>query len=387
MRISFQSFSFCSFLSFPSTEVTGDLVAPHISPATTSSTRTKPSIRPLSLSFLNMMWQASLSIFLPVLLPGALAATTYDMVKEFSGSTFFDGWNFYGKFDNLTNGDAIFVTSSVAKSSKLAYVDSTTNRAIIKVDNTTKVALSDKRNTVRISTQDEIGVGSVWIADMYHVPYGVWPAFWSQAPNWPTGGEIDTFEHWNMELHNEMTLHTNPGCQQVSPAQTSTVVNSTDCSFSSNSNAGCGVMDPNDSSYGAKFAAAQGGVFITEFAESGISVWFFNRTSIPTSISSNSSSFSIADLGTPVANWPTGGCAIDTFFKPQNLIFDITLCGDAAGNKAVFAQTCSGICYDDYVVGDGSNYNNAYFDVASVRVYSVAGTTKATLRPSSWAAD
>jgi hypothetical protein len=40
----------------------------------------------------------------------------------------------------------------------------------------------------------------------------------------------------------------------------------------------------------------------------------------------------------------------------------------------VFAQTCSGICYDDYVVGNGSAYNNAYFDVASVRVYSVAGT-------------
>jgi hypothetical protein len=309
-------------------------------------------------------------------MPGVLAATTYDMVKEYSGATFFDDWNFYGKFDNLTNGDAIFVTSSVASSSKLAYVDSATNRAIIKVDNTSTVAFNDKRNTVRISSKDEVGVGSVWIADMYHVPYGcsVWPAFWSQAPNWPTGGEIDTFEHWNMELHNQMTLHTDPGCNQVSPVQTSTIINSTDCSHLDNSNAGCGVMDPNDSSYGAKFAAAQGGVFITEFAESGISVWFFNRSSIPTSITSNASSFSTSDLGTPVANWPTAGCAIDTYFKPQNLIFDITLCGDAAGNSAVFAQTCPGICYDDYVVGNGSVYNNAYFDVASVRVYSVAGS-------------
>jgi hypothetical protein len=92
-----------------------------------------------------------------------------------------------------------------------------------------------------------------------------------------------------------------------------------------------------------------------------------------------------------VANWPTAGCAIDTYFKAQHLIFDITLCGgtplpqsmppcttkaliDAAGNSAVFAQTCPGVCYTDYVVGNGSVYNNAYFDVASVRVYSVAGT-------------
>jgi hypothetical protein len=60
--------------------------------------------------------------------------------------------------------------------------------------------------------------------------------------------EIDTFEHWNMELHNQMTLHTDPGCNQVSAVQTSKVVNSTDCSNLDNSNAGCGVMDPNDSS-------------------------------------------------------------------------------------------------------------------------------------------
>ncbi|KAJ7223881.1 glycoside hydrolase family 16 protein [Mycena haematopus] len=341
------------------------------------------------------MRSSSSLALLSALLPITSAVTTYDMVKEYSGSSFFEGWDFYGHFDNLTNGDAIFVTSSVASSSKLAYVDPTTNRAIIKVDNTSTVALDDKRNTVRISSQDQVGVGSVWIADMYHVPFGcsVWPAFWSQAPNWPTGGEIDTFEHWNMELHNEMTLHTDPGCNQVAPVQTSTVINSTDCSNLDNSNAGCGVMDPNDSSYGAKFAAAQGGVFITEFAESGISVWFFNRSSIPTSISSNSSSFSTSDLGTPVANWPTAGCAIDTYFKPQNLIFDITLCGDAAGAPTVFAQTCSGICYDDYVVGNGSVYNNAYFDVASVRVYSVAGSntlvqgsSSAGFRASRWVA-
>lgn len=56
------------------------------------------------------------------------------------------------------------MTSSVASSSKLAYVDSTTNRAIIKVDNTSTVASNDKRNTVRIASQDEFEVGSIWIA-------------------------------------------------------------------------------------------------------------------------------------------------------------------------------------------------------------------------------
>lgn len=42
-----------------------------------------------------------------------------------------------------------------------------------KVDNTSTVAWNDKRNTVRISSNDYFEVGSLWIADMYHVPYGV----------------------------------------------------------------------------------------------------------------------------------------------------------------------------------------------------------------------
>ena len=47
----------------------------------------------------------------------------------------------------------------------------------MKVDNTTAVPFNDKRNTVRISTKDRFAVGSVWIADMLHVPFGVNQAF------------------------------------------------------------------------------------------------------------------------------------------------------------------------------------------------------------------
>jgi hypothetical protein len=63
----------------------------------------------------------------------------------------------------------------VAASSHLAYVDPSTNHAIIKVDNTSTVPYNQKRNTVRISTNDKFSVGSVWTVDMLHVPYGVRP--------------------------------------------------------------------------------------------------------------------------------------------------------------------------------------------------------------------
>lgn len=189
-----------------------------------------------------------------------------------------------------------------------------------------------------------------------------------------------------------MGLHTESGCTQVSPVQSSTLINSTDCDYNTNSNEGCIVTNPTTKSYGADFASAGGGVFITEFAEDGISyvnswnrrifwsdvvfcrIWFYSRSDIPSAITSNSSSIDTSDFGTPVANWPSGGCTVDTFFEAQNLIFDITLCGDFAGATSVFSETCTGVCYNDWVIGDASAYDNAYFDVASVRVFSKTGS-------------
>lgn len=48
---------------------------------------------------------------------------------------------------------------------------------------------------------------------------------------------------------------------------------------------------------------------------------------------------------------------------------------DYAGNTNIFAETCTGVCYTDYVVGSGSNYDTAYFEVQYVRVYGSAEDT------------
>ncbi|KAF9046362.1 glycoside hydrolase family 16 protein [Panaeolus papilionaceus] len=303
-------------------------------------------------------------------------AATYDLTKEYSGSTFFNDWTFYNNFDNLTNGDAIFVSASVAASQQLAFVDPNTNHAIIKVDNTTNVPFNIKRNTVRITTNDSFSVGSVWTADILHVPFGcsVWPAWWSQAPTWPAGGEIDTFEGVNLMTNNQMGLHTLPGCTQTGQVQSSPLINSSDCSFQDNMNQGCITTDPNPGSFGAGFAQAGGGVFVTEFATTGISIWFFSRNNVPSALSSNASSIDTSTFGPPVGNWPSTTCSSSEFFSPQQLIFDITLCGDFAGAPSIFPQTCSGQCYQDFVVGSGANYATAFFEIASVRIFSATGT-------------
>jgi hypothetical protein len=43
---------------------------------------------------------------------------------------------------------------------------------------------------------------------------------------------------------------------------------------------------------------------------------------------------------------------------------------DFAGNANIFNETCSGNCYNDYVVGNGSSYATAYFEIGYVRVFS-----------------
>ena len=97
------------------------------------------------------------------------------------------------------------------------------------------------------------------------------------------GGEIDIFEGVNLATRNQMTLHTTSGCTQPqNVTQTGTQV-STNCDYSQIGNSGCTVQDSNTASYGAAFARAGGGVWVTEFAETGINIWFFSVRTLTTS--------------------------------------------------------------------------------------------------------
>ena len=98
------------------------------------------------------------------------------------------------------------------------------------------------------------------------------------------GGEIDIFEGVNLVTHNGMSLHTTPGCTQPQGVTQTGTQASTNCDYSQNSNSGCTVQDANTTSYGAAFAQAGGGVWVTEFAETGINIWFYSvRTLLPSS--------------------------------------------------------------------------------------------------------
>lgn len=128
------------------------------------------------------------------------------------------------------------------------------------------------------------------------------------------------------------------------------------------------MADSTNVSYGAGFAANGGGVWATELAASGISVWFFPRPSVPADLQNSSMIPDPSSWGTPSAHFSNSTCSIAEFFGEQQLVVDISLCGDWAGTTSVYGLTCSGTCTD--LVLDPTNYNNAYFEIRSVRVYT-----------------
>ncbi|KAH6911517.1 family 16 glycosyl hydrolase [Coprinopsis sp. MPI-PUGE-AT-0042] len=327
-------------------------------------------------------------------LPHLVEGAEYKLLKDYSGATFFDGWEFFDSPDILNHGDVEFIAAADAGNpqTSLAYIDPATNRAIVKVDNTTTVPLNGTRKSVRITTEEAYGFGSVFVADMYHLPYGcsIWSGFWSwnkaSGKSWPVGGEIDIFEAINMASRSQMGLHTLPGCSQPDVVeQLSTQVVFTDCAGEYGS--GCIVMNTDAASYGPPLNQGGGGVYVTEFVETGINIWFFARDKIPASITPDSKTIDTSTLGLPMGSWPASTCDFERYFKPQNLVIYITLCGDYAGHQFFTQNGCQGRCYEDFVLGEPSHYSEAYFDVASIRVFSVDGaepsSASSSLPPSS----
>ncbi|KAI0354274.1 hypothetical protein OH77DRAFT_1426345 [Trametes cingulata] len=324
----------------------------------------------------------------PVLLAASPALAAYNLVKNFSGTNFFNGWDFVDGFDNTTNGHVNYVPQANATADHLAFVNDA-GHAIIRLDNTSFVPFNFKRNSVKIVTHDFFPIGSVFLFDALHLPFGcsVWPSFWTMGPNWPHGGEIDIMEGVNKMTNDQMTLHADSGCVQAPNVQQLGTTNGADCSAGANSSIGCTVVETQPNSFGDGFNSHGGGVWAAQFDTSGIFIWFWNRSTIPADVSANGNSVDPSTWGTPSGAWPASSCNVSQFFTPQQLVIDITLCGDFAGQPNIYQQTCGGplgnstvdICYIDNVINNGtSDYANAFFEIQYVKVFS----TSAALAPS-----
>lgn len=289
----------------------------------------------------------------------------------YEGKTFFDDWTFYTGPDP-TNGLVNFLDHDDAFAQGLAYVQDD-GKVIMKGDNTTVLPVGTNRPSVRIQSNKSY-TGGLFILDLNRAPWGcgVWPAFWTLGANvtWPAGGEIDILEGVHDNVHNQVTWHTEPGCNlTASPSGqnnfTGTPVGQLDCDANINSNAGCGITDWSRVSYGEQFDAQGGGMYAMKWDETGIAVWYFYRVSLPQDILDG-----VPDPTTwvtPSALLSPDGCDPFKFFNNHAIVFDITFCGDWAGNTYATTPGCTGTCTDHLT--NPANFVNASWSINSLKVY------------------
>ena len=117
------------------------------------------------------MLSTTLLSLIPYFLSLLHSSSSYDLVREYSGQTFLDRWDFYGSWDNLTlgvlaristsifpffpftsilKGDVWWLDRASAFRENLAYVDQN-NRVIMKVDNVADIPFNEKRNSVIVT--------------------------------------------------------------------------------------------------------------------------------------------------------------------------------------------------------------------------------------------
>ncbi|PIL30890.1 hypothetical protein GSI_07059 [Ganoderma sinense ZZ0214-1] len=307
------------------------------------------------------------------------ASSPWKLAKSYQGNSFFDGWDFFTG-DDPTHGIVDYVDQGTAQSANLTEINSD-GHAIMRVDTTPTV--SGNRRSVRITTTYSY-TGGLVLLDAVHMPTGcgTWPAFWSNGPNWPAGGEIDIVEGVNDYSDNQATIHTSHGCTIPSSDSSKlgisgNVVGGTNCAAAETNNAGCGMTATQSNTYGVGFNNNGGGVYAMQWVDKGISVWFFQRNNIPSDISANAP---LPDnWGTPMAFWPATDCAPFKFFDSHSAIFDTTLCGDWAGNvwndagapgqeQSCAARVGISTC-EDFVRNHGAAFADAYWEVNYVKIY------------------
>ncbi|KAI9890668.1 MAG: hypothetical protein M1814_003737 [Vezdaea aestivalis] len=271
------------------------------------------------------------SLLLATCIAPSFQAQQYALKDDYTSNlgTFWDQWNWYSAGDP-THGHVKYLTRDAASAAGLL---GTADGAVTFAADSKNVAPGG-RPSIRLESKAVYNHG-LFIADFSHVPdsaCGSWPAYWTFGPNWPHSGEIDIFENVNRATNNLVTLHSGSNCIVNSDGGQTGTLGYNNCDSSSGDTRGCSVADPRGNSFGSGFNAANGGVYAMQWTSASIKVWFFPRGSEPSDINGASPNPSL--WGSPVASFQ--GCDIDSHFKDHQIIFDMTFCGDWAGN--VFAN-------------------------------------------------
>jgi hypothetical protein len=98
-------------------------------------------------------------------------------------------------------------------------------------------------------------------------------------------------------------------------------------------------------------------------------MWQFSRGSIPADIDAKTPNPST--WGTPLADFPSTECPINSHFRNQSIIIDIDLCGTWAGSASVYDESCPGTC-TDFVATNNTAFETAYWQFGGFDVYQAS---------------
>ncbi|KIW12123.1 hypothetical protein PV08_09397 [Exophiala spinifera] len=303
------------------------------------------------------------------------ATASYVIEDDYNSDSFAGMFDFFTD-DDPTHGYVNYVDYNTASSSGLYKVQN--GQVYMGVDST-NTASGRGRNSVRIASKNTYQHGLV-ILDLAHMPAGAcgtWPAFWMLGADWPNNGEIDIIEGVSAQTANNMAVHTSDGCTISNTGGFSGTLETDNCyvgAADQATNAGCSIRSNDDQSFGAGFNSVGGGVFATEWTSEAISIWFFPRGAIPSDISSGSPDPS--GWGLPQGQFQ-GACDIDEKVQNQQIVFDVTFCGDWAGSVWSTDATCSSqasTC-QAFVQNNPSAFQDTYWLINSLKVYSDNGAS------------
>lgn len=166
-------------------------------------------------------------------------SSNYTLVDLFNAQNFFSEFAFFNGSDP-THGFVQYVDHQTAN--KTGLVGYTPDGVMLGVDYINQISANASppapgRPSVRVSSKKTYTEG-LFVADIYHMPSGLydhdddssssfssfsskdknaknkssscglWPAFWTFGPSWPSSGEIDILEGVNTQSTNSITLHT-----------------------------------------------------------------------------------------------------------------------------------------------------------------------------------
>jgi hypothetical protein len=152
-------------------------------------------------------------------------------------------------------------------------------------------------------------------------------------------------------------------------------------------NAGCGIFTSDTTTYGDGFNAQSGGVYVTEFTSSTINIWYFSRSRIPRDVKTGWPDPS--RWGKPQAAFGSP-CNIGQFIREQKLIFDLTFCGDWAGNVFSSNLVCAPKGSGDnkcmnFVQNNPTAFAESYWSIKSSKVYAGSSNTTSREGEPGWA--